>query len=139
MRVSSKFLTISMLQSFIMKISEPASESNQPLNDFKAILLTNLGQIEAEKITLDTPESHVRNDNGKVTIDLSFIATMKGNYLDQEKKKDEQFELIGDGSTVTLENATLILASNPNIQQHYHQLVLFSDQIIGFSITNKMG
>lgn len=139
MRISSKLLTISKLQEFVMKISETTSESNQALNDFKAILLTSLGQIEAERISFDTPESPLRKNDGTVTIDLSFIATMKGNYLDIEKKKDEQFELIGDGSTVMLENATLIVASNPNIKQFYPQLVLFSDQILGFSVINRMG
>ena len=109
-RISLKKMTFNILEDSLMAFKE-ISESNNS----KVILLTALGIIK-----------------GRLSPFVEGI-----DFIKQSEEDHPNVELVDNGAFISLHEVELISASNPNKTINLPQMIIFVDQIIGFSLTNE--
>lgn len=119
--ISSKFLSLLAVQDMLKVWRETNNDNTIALQ-----LYTSLGVIEGEVIKLPSKNEKVSPllENG--TLNLNYIEDMKTALCNNDNLIE-----FGDGSTINLQNVTLISDGN---KHSFAQMSLFCDQIIGYSI-----
>lgn len=140
-RLSLKSATFQSLEALIYTINDA---KNVGQNNVKVLILTSLGQIKADlaPFCTDKDKSFIKkNDDNphEAGLDISYIMTIRNNHIiDLEKDSDEEFKIVDSSPVVYLKNVELTSLSAPQTALKYEQLILFADQIIGFSIINEV-
>jgi hypothetical protein len=148
-KISSKSTLIGTLNALIKllngEIQPEESDLNQftdengvPLNNLQAVFLTTYGKITADIEDIVTYENAFEaNDNNGFYFDLSALIGQRNKIIEDYKESDEEIEIIDNGRVINLKNVKISNVSNPDSTSYYDQLILFIDQIIGFSIHSQ--
>lgn len=94
-------------------------------------LITNFGNVEG---TFDY--STVDDDNASVSSSIINAAVkVRNTFISQNETADTIW--VNNCGMITLLDATITPFATPNIKQHYANLSLFTDQIVGFTFGTK--
>lgn len=137
-KVSLKQAYLKDLKNFVEALNNAMKETNNTENNyFKCIFLTSLGTIEADiSNKAKSKDDFYKQTNGKeFSINLSTIFWGLDEALAKlEKELKEPLELVDSTYALYLTNAKLTYPNGTIVDMP--QMVLFSDQIIGFTINN---
>ncbi|KXS37990.1 MAG: hypothetical protein AWU54_2252 [Candidatus Frackibacter sp. T328-2] len=148
-KVSPKTITLDALKSLIdifngneetlpSELEESfLDEEGEAINNFKAILLTPVAQIEGDIVNINPKFTVESENNNKLSIDLSGVLQLRNSRIKALEEQNGDLKFMDSGAFISVKNAKLSPLSNPDVTHNYPQLILFADQIIGFTINNK--
>lgn len=101
-------------------------------SDTNVIVVTNFGTVEGTLI--DSSKSTDNPNKNFVNNLLAEVFEARNGRIIQLENENDQFRLINDTDSLTLENVTITPYANSNNKFNLGELILFSDQIVGLSI-----
>lgn len=136
-KVSLKKQIIDTLQAYIDTINSNEIEGCQD-NNLRCILLTSMGIIEADiRESIKTVNSMFSEiSETELSFNPSYIPVNALNtFAEFENDTNKEFECIDNPATIYLENVKL--TTNQGATSDLPHLIVFADQIIGFTIVNR--
>lgn len=120
-----KSRTIEYAVEFVMAVNETTDE------DLELMLLTHSAVI------LGTPaEFAVEDDPTHFSADLSTCWEYRRKTLLQLEEEEGEQTLLEESGLIYLKNVTVFQLSTPKVRTKLEQLIVFVDQIVGFSVSN---
>lgn len=106
--------------------------------DARLLILTNFAVIEADLVDTDQ-DVEVTQENMGAELFKAIINGVTSSRNDAIKEWEEgddpdRLALINDASYLVLTNATIIPHANPEARFHMGEMLLFTDQIVGFTV-----
>lgn len=85
----------------------------------------------------DPSSSDGANGAMRLVMDLSCIMPIRAELVKQIEQQCPDPKIVDNGACIYLKNATLIPNSGFNVRLHFDQLLVFVDQIVGFSLCDR--
>jgi len=137
-RISLKKLTLSILGN----LQDSLDKNTFPMN---VVILTAAGTFKGKLVEFNLEqeeESFVKeagtSPEGKVfRIDQTIVFQQRKKIVDKYAEENGEPDIIDNGSVIRLIDAELLPLVNPNTHVNFPELILFVDQIIGFSLVSQ--
>jgi len=137
-RVSLKSMTLSALNSCISVLNDLAEQNN-----LRVVLLTPSGIIKGKIVpVVEIVEGNeflkqISPENSSFEADISFVYALRQKTLIEWEKENPNLQVVDNGAFINLKDVELTSPSTPGIKNNFSQLIVFVDQIVGFSLTNQ--
>jgi hypothetical protein len=99
----------------------------------QVLLLTSLGIISGTISPMATTKDQFTT-NIEGTVDQSYVYQLRNDHLKKFEEEQAKVEIVDNDSAINLVDATLVSGQNTHT---FKQLLIFSDQIIGFSLLDE--
>lgn len=131
-RTDLKSLTFQCLSSGLDILKSDKTGNISIDSETNVIVITNFGTVEGTLI--DFNKSTDNPNKAFVNALFEKVFEVRNERIIELENENDQFRLINDTDSLTLENVTITPYANSNNKFNLGELILFSDQIVGLSI-----
>ena len=94
------------------------------------------GTVVKPQKSYDTPTPQNETEKKKIGFDLSIIRKLLDDSALDLTRENSDASIADDASMIKLKNVTIFSTANPEQKVKMQQMIVFVDQIIGFSLNN---